>query len=108
MKIKKLIKFLNKVLEKEGNVEVMFHSFCGTNNTLICFDFDDFSDVSSSMNVYNQLCLGGTVSERSREYIVEDIKRMEDNGYTYYRSQYVCPGELPKEGLSPCDWHNLW
>ena len=111
MKIKNIIRQLQLVYEKHGDVDVVFTSFCGTNQSHVQFDLEDLlkgSNLDDKFNDRGQFCLNANVSERQKTYTKNEIQRMESLGYRYYRSQYCKSGESPVIGLSNCDWHGLW
>jgi hypothetical protein len=45
---------------------------------------------------------------KSRKKIQEAVAEMEKLGFTYYSSQFVKEGDVPKSGISICDWHIPW
>ena len=107
MKIADLIAALQRIHSERGNVEVICGSFCGTNNGHVTFHFKPI-DVET-FRTTDKMTGDGRCSLsiiQDTEAIIKSIKVMEDAGYTYYRSQFVGPGEQPKAGLS-CNWHTL-
>lgn len=108
MKVKKLIKILQKVHDKKGNVEVCISSSLGTDGSHVLCTINDVSEIKNQFNGFDQFCLSVEVSDQSKTQKQKDISAMKQVGYRYYRSQYVAPGKDPKVGLSNCDWHNLW
>lgn len=111
MKLDDLIAFLEAVKAKKGNIEVKFTSFCGTDNNHVMFDIAPVNadrNVDDFMNDLGHLCLSGTISQESRQQIVEGINDMKRLGYRFIHSQFVKQGEKVREGLSPCEWHNPW
>jgi hypothetical protein len=112
MKIDDLIETLQRVRAKAGNVEVSITASCGTNSAFVLFDLAPPKrrkfDVRNHINGYGQFCLHAEISKQTRLDIAEGIEKMKKLGYRFLRSQYLQVGESPREGLSPCEWHNPW
>ncbi len=111
MKIEKLINILQKVQKKEGNIEVKFNSYCGTNDAHVQFDSRKMKKsfrVNDYLNGHGEFCFQIALTDETREKEISGIKDMETRGYTFYMSQFVEKGKTPKKGLSPCEWHGIW
>lgn len=111
MNIDTLIAELQKVRATKGNIEVVFGSFCDTNNGFVSFvpkDLNPESTVEDRLTGEGKFSLSIDPAPSFIEGKKKGVADMERLGYTYYRSQFVTRGEMPQSGLSPCQWHNLW
>jgi len=110
MKIDDLIEMLQKVRKEKGNVEVVCNSFCGTNNAHAFFVIEPWGsqDVNDHINGLGEFCLVMAIAPACQEKTIKDIDDMNKLGYTFYRSQFVEKGQMPRMGLSICPWHVPW
>jgi|TARA_R110002110_G_scaffold184875_1_gene391761 hypothetical protein len=110
MRIKKLIKILQKVEAEKGNIKVVGGSWCGTNGSHIRFKFDADKDLPATAYVTgdNKLSLSMKITSGSRTQVVKDIEDMVLKGYTFYPSQFRTPSQPLTKGVSSCEWHTPW
>lgn len=112
MKIDELIEILQRVKAAKGNIEVKASGAIGTNQAFVLLDVKPPTRknfcVADHCNDYNQFCMSVEVSDITRKQIEKGVAEMKELGYRFFLSQYRSLGESPKEGLSPCDWHNPW
>lgn len=111
MKITQLMSFLEKAKNEVGDVEVIFGSFCGTNNGHVSFDAISIrknSAVRQHITGHGKLSIEIAVSPDSRKSILDGRKNMNNIGYKFFPSQYRRPGEMIESDPRIYDDQSLW